>query len=386
MSGRNNRNFVTMNVDSPAPEAYHVEQEVLVMAERFKSVDALPVIEELPDVLGGADTPEKWAARRLEIKEMLAHYMLGTRPKNDVPARGEVLSSAPVYGGAGIREEVRLHIGGGEHFDIQITRPNRDGRFPAIVWSYFPHAKECPIGAELLEQGYILAAFDYNAVLKDDAADPASPARRAYPEADWAAVAVWGWGFSKAADYLLTLDCVDPAKLICTGHSRNGKAALAAGAYDERFSVVAPINSGCGGAGCFRFLGDEKKIVQDPVKVESLGRIVHTFPHWFSTNLTPFGTPEPPHPIARENQLPFDLHFLKALVAPRALITIEGTADLWANAYGTYLTRIAAQPAFELLGVPGHNFQIIRDGKHEYAARDWRWVLTFAQAAFEGRT
>ncbi len=355
------------------------------MGELFKSIDLLPVVDALPDVLGDADTPEKWEARRAYIKEMLAHYMLGTRPENDAPARGEILSSTPVYGGEGIRDEVRLHIGSGEFFDVSIYRPNRAGKFPAIVWSYFPHAKDCPIGAELVARGYVLAAFDYNAVLKDDAADTTSPARRAYPNASWAATAVWGWGFSKVADHLVTTDYVDPKKLICTGHSRNGKAALAAGAYDERFAIVAPINSGCGGAGCFRFLGDEKEVIQDPAKVESLGRIVHAFPHWFSPNLNPFGSDEAPYPIANENRLPFDLHFLKALVAPRALITIEGTEDLWSNVYGTYLTRIAAQPAFELTGVPSHNFQIVRNGRHEYAARDWRWIVDFAQGVFEGK-
>ncbi len=355
------------------------------MRKGFQSIDLLPVAEALPDVLGGADTPAKWEARRAYIKEMLDYYLLGARPENDAPARGEVLTSAPVYGGEGIRDEVRLFLGGGEHFDVEVIRPNRAGRFPAVVWSYFPFAKDCPIGAELIARGYVLAAFDYNAILKDDAADPVSPARRAHPEADWAATAVWGWGFSKVADYLVTVPYVDPEKLVCTGHSRNGKAALAAGAYDERFAVVAPINSGCGGAGCFRFLCDEKQVVQDPAKVESLGRIVHAFPHWFSPNLNQFGAAEAPYPVANENRLPFDLHFLKALVAPRALITIEGTEDLWSNVYGTYLTRVAAQPAFELTGAPAHNFQIIRNGRHEYAARDWRWVLDFAQGVFEGK-
>ena len=95
MSGRNNRNFVTMNVDSLAPEAYHVEQEVLVMAERFKSVDALPVIEELPDVLGGADTPEKWAARRLEIQKKCLPTICSARArKTTSPPGARFLSSA----------------------------------------------------------------------------------------------------------------------------------------------------------------------------------------------------------------------------------------------------------------------------------------------------
>ena len=350
----------------------------------FPDISALPVIEDLPDVLGGASTPGEWNARREYIKAMLAHYMLGHRPENDAPATGEVLSSAPVHDGRAVRDEVRIHIGGGESFDIYMVRPNRPGRFPAVVWTYFPFSNVCPIEEELVDRGWVLAAFDYNSVCRDDKDDPASPAKRAYPEADWASIMIWAWGFSKIADYITTLPYVDADKLVCTGHSRNGKAALAAGAYDERFRVVAPINSGCGGAGCFRFLGDTHKIVQDPAIVESLGRIVTVFPHWFSPNLNQFGGLEAPHNVTNENRLPFDLHFLKALVAPRALLTIEGTEDLWANCFGSHLTRLAAQPAFELTGAPGHNHQIIRNGPHQFAARDWRWVIEYAENVFKG--
>lgn len=350
----------------------------------FPGISALPVMEDLPDVLGGASTPTEWNARREYIKAMLSHYMLGHRPENDAPATGTVLSSAPVYDGAGVREDVRIHIGGGESFDIYIVRPNRPGRFPAVVWLYFAGHGECPIGNELVEKGYVLAAFENNSVCKDDKDDPASPARRAYPDADWAAIMLWSWGFSKIADYISTLPFVDAEKLVCTGHSRNGKAALAAGAYDERFKVVCPNNSGCGGAGCFRFLGDTHKIVQDPSIVESLGRIVTVFPHWFSPNLNQFGGLEAPHNVTNENRLPFDLHFLKALIAPRALLSIEGTEDLWSNCYGSYLTRLAAQPAFEITNAPQRNQQIIRNGPHEHGPRDWRWMIEYAENVFKG--
>lgn len=350
----------------------------------FPRMNELPVIEELPDVLGGATSPEEWTERREYIKEMLAHYMLGHRPENDMTATGEVLSAAPVHDGKGIREEVRIHIGNDESFDMYIVRPNREGKFPAAVWIYFPFGNVCPIEEELIDRGWVLAAFDYNNVCKDNKDDPVSPAKRAYPEADWASIMIWGWGFSKIADYLTTLPYVDADKLLCTGHSRNGKASLAAGAYDERFKVVAPINSGCGGAGCYRFLGDTSKIIQDPKVVESMGRIVSVFPHWFHENLNEFGKLDEPNYVTNENRLPFDLHFFKALVAPRALITIEGTEDLWANCYGSYLTRMAAQPAFELTGAPGHNHQIIRNGPHQFAARDWRWVIEYAESVFKG--
>ncbi|MGI6239799.1 MAG: hypothetical protein ACOYI5_09275 [Christensenellales bacterium] len=354
---------------------------------KFPPMHELPVCEDLPDLLGGAQTAEEWAARRSEIQAMLEHYMLGARPVNDAPARGEVRTSRTVYGGAGVRDEVRIYIGnnGEEYFDIYIVRPNRAGRFPAVVWTYFANRGDCPIGEELIERGIVLAAFENNALCKDDADDPASPAKRAYPDASWQAIMIWAWGFSKIADTITTLPYIDAERLMCTGHSRNGKAALVAGAYDERFLVVAPNNSGCGGAGCFRFLGDERGVVQDAERVESLGRITRVFPHWFSPALAPFGSDAPPYPVQNEARLPFDLHFLKALVAPRALITVEGIEDVWANVHGSYITRLAAQPAFELTGAAARNHQIIRNGGHEHGARDWRWMIEYATSVFEGK-
>ena len=351
----------------------------------FKKVNELPVVNELPDVLEGVSTKEEWAEKRSYIKEMLSHYMLGHLPENDVPATGKVISEEEIYGGKAIRAEVRLDIGSGEGFDCYVVRPNRPGKFPAVVWTHFAGWGVCPMGEELVDRGYVLAAFENNAVCKDDAENPNSPAKRAYPEADWAAIMIWGWGFSKVADYLCTVDYVDAEKLMCTGHSRNGKAAIAAGAFDERFKVVAPINSGCGGCGCFRFLGDEKQIIQDATKVESAGRITHAFPHWFASELMTFGGQEAPYQLENENRLPFDLHFIKALVAPRGLITVEGVEDVWSNTYGTYLTRLGAQKVFDLLEVSGRNMQIIRDGGHAHAARDWRWTIDFADAVFAGK-
>ena len=76
----------------------------------------LPPLNGLPDALNGASTPEQWRTRREEIKEILCHYMLGHLPEKEFPVSGEVLSAREVYGGKGIREEIRLDIGRGESF------------------------------------------------------------------------------------------------------------------------------------------------------------------------------------------------------------------------------------------------------------------------------
>ena len=200
------------------------------MKREYPKMNELPVVEKLPDVLAGVKTAEEWAARREEIKDMICHYMLGHRPENDRPATGEVLASGPIYNGKALREEVRIHISAEESFDIYVVRPADGKKHPAVVWNYFKGRETCPIEEELLERGYVLAAFENNAVCADDAEHPDSPAKRAYPEADWGAIMLWGWGFSKIIDYLLTTDYVDEKRILTSGHSRNGKASLAAAA------------------------------------------------------------------------------------------------------------------------------------------------------------
>ncbi len=48
--------------------------------------------------------------------------------------------------------------------------------------------------------------------------------------------------------------------------------------------------------------------------------------------------------------MPFDQHFLKALVAPRALLSTEGLGDLWSNPSGTWQTYLAAREVCRFLG------------------------------------
>ena len=50
-------------------------------------------------------------------------------------------------------------------------------------------------------------------------------------------LSAWGWGMSKVLDYLETDKAIDAKKVAVQGHSRDGKAALVALAYDERFAT-----------------------------------------------------------------------------------------------------------------------------------------------------
>jgi hypothetical protein len=83
--------------------------------------------------------------------------------------------------------------------------------------------------------------------------------------------------------------------------------------------------------------------------------------------------------------LPLDQHFLKALVAPRALLCTEARGDLWAHPAGTLRSSRAAQEMFQFLVAPEKNGLHYRDGQHDQTMVDWRALLTFAQWHFDGQ-
>jgi hypothetical protein len=153
-----------------------------------------------------------------------------------------------------------------------------------------------------------------------------------------------------------------------TGHSRSGKAALLAGALDERIALVAPQGSGCAGVASYRFRRPD---------AESLRDITHNFSHWFVPGLRDF--------VGREQRLPFDQHFLLALVAPRPLLSIDAAGDFWANPDGTRASHLGALPVYEFLGAGGKLSMFIRPGGHLLADEDWRVLLDFTDLHFFGK-
>ena len=147
-------------------------------------------------------------------------------------------------------------------------------------------------------------------------------------------------------------------------HSRLGKTALVAGAFDDRFALTAPAGSGCGGTGAYRFNGrgrGGKEGLEDATK---------NFPQWFGSRLHEFA--------GHVDELLFDHHWLMALIAPRLCIAADGLDDAATNNKALVQCYLAARPVYEFLGVPdrlGINF---RPGPHRLAPEDWAAVLDFS--------
>ena len=341
----------------------------LAIAAELSAHEILPELFRLNDGTS-VRTSDQWKQRRVELKQIIQKHQYGHVPGR--PSRLVVLSRRDfLHPTLKLRgERIRLGIGPNSNItmDIMVYPSTLSGKRPAIV------REEHRIGVSLQPKIFVEAGFVYVEYEREDL-DPDTPnsigsAQAAYPQFDWATIAVWAWGAMRTVDYLETRQDIDLAKVAVSGHSRGGKAALLAGALDERFSLVNANGSGAGGAGSY--------IIENP-KCETLELITRSdrFGYWFHPNLRQFKDDL--------SSLPFDQHFLKALIAPRALICTEATSDLWANPKGTKATSRAAQEAFDFLGASEKNGLHFRSGGHNNDARDWQAFLQFARWHFEGQ-
>jgi peptidoglycan/xylan/chitin deacetylase (PgdA/CDA1 family) len=153
---------------------------------------------------------------------------------------------------------------------------------------------------------------------------------------DWGALRAWAWGASRALDYFETDSSVDAKQVGIEGHSRYGKAALVAMAYDSRFAIAYISSSGEGGAELYRRNFGEQ-----------IGNVAGTGEyHWMAGNFVKYAGP------LTANDLPVDSHELIALCAPRPVFIGAGATqgDGWVDAKGMFLAAAGAGPVYKLLG------------------------------------
>ncbi len=350
--------------------------------QTFPSVDELPEVRELPSPFVFLDgtkvkTPKDWERRREEMKAMVFHYQFGHAPALPAPDRikAEILSETDALDGLAVKRAVRLRFGPGDAVSLSlgIHAPKKGkGPFPMIVHnSPGTFEIEDAIVADLVRRGYMLVSYQRTDLHPDWGKDPEAKkrrdrgaARRAYPDHDWGCLRVWAWGGSVTLNWLSTLPEVDMAKIVCTGHSRGGQTAALMGMVDERVAVVAPNAGGSITTGCHR-VGNKTRRIKDKMNSGNA--------YWFHPNLIPFGD--------RETWLPFDLHFIKAAVAPRAWFNANGLSDKL-NVEGSMVTWRAAREVYDWLGVKERCAQWYREGSHDQGAQDWKALADFADFIF----
>ncbi|HZS09639.1 MAG TPA: acetylxylan esterase [Blastocatellia bacterium] len=394
----------------------------------FPEVPELPERKGLPDPLvmfhgQRVTTKEQWVnKRRPELKALFQHYMYGYLPPAPDRVRAKVtLTDKNFFGGRATMKEVTIAFGppAAPKLHLLMFIPNRRrGPAPVILGLNFcgnhtltsdlrvslPQGwvpKSCPGVTEnkatdagrgkgidggwaieqAIDRGYAVASFYHGDIAPDkpDFTDGIFPhylkAGQTQPGPhEWGAIAAWAWGAQRAVDYLVTDRAIAHDRIALFGHSRNGKAAILAAAFDERIALVFPHQAGCGGTAPSRgTVGESVKAIND------------RFPHWFNDTFLLFN-----EDTAR---LPFDQHCLIALMAPRPVLLTNATEDTWANPAGQFEMLQAADKVYRFLGAGGLEADqmpepgrlvdstlgyYIRPGKHSTTAEDWKVFLDFA--------
>jgi hypothetical protein len=156
------------------------------------------------------------------------------------------------------------------------------------------------------------------------------------------AMMAWAWGVSRLIDAIeQTPEAgIDPTRLGVTGCSRNGKGALIVGAFDERIALTIPQESGSGGSASWRV--SDAQVAAGTV-VQTLSEITGENV-WFRTTFAQFNS--------ASVKLPFDHHMIEGMVAPRALLVIENTSQVWLGNVSTYSDSMAGHLIYQGLQIP----------------------------------
>ncbi len=405
------------------------------LAADFPAPEKLPVSKDLPDALVAGDgsrvtTKEQWLTKRVpELRALFQHYMYGARPEPRAVSGKIIREDKAALGGKATLREVLVDCGLAAPVQLLVVVPNGlakpapcflgmnfygnyqlldDPKIQLVrgwIRESFPGAEpnraaEAGRGKQVetwaieqtIARGYAFASFYSGDVVPDDKA-LAEEALKAFRKpgtergpADTATIMAWSWGFSRMLDYLLIVPEIDGKRVAVVGHSRNGKTALVAAAFDERIALAIPSQAGCGGTAPSR-PAPELVVPQANGRptAETVEVINKAFPHWFSGNFKSFD--------AEPARLPFDQHELIALCAPRPVLLSNATEDKWANPAGQFDLLRAADPVYRLVAGDGVGAgkmpevgklldsrlgYFIREGKHSMTTPDWKVWLDYA--------
>lgn len=345
--------------------------------ERYQIVRTGRDYTTLPELMRMEDgtpveTPEQFALRRAELLDLFEKNVYGYMPKDGYSVSFDVLEEGSALDGAAVRKQ------------IKITVTTAKGSSDAIMLLYLPKsAQPVPVVAglnfsgnhQVLQDDAIIASASFEGEIPADArgvgadswciaeaikrgygmatvyaADFAPDTRDGYNSRvislfdndDFMTVGAWAFGIMRMVDYLETDPAVDASRIADVGCSRLGKAAVWAGALDERIALVISSVSGNSGASLSR--GSKGETVAD-------ANLLYT--HWFSSVYKTYND--------RVDELPVDQHELLACVAPRYLYVGGAEEDTVTDPQNSWNSLMFARDAFRVYGLG-----VIEDDAVEY--------------------
>jgi hypothetical protein len=311
-----------------------------------------------------------WTQRRPEIAELFDREILGRVPAHTPAVRWEVVSTEKGADGgiATVTKHLVGHVNNSAYpaitvnIEMDLTTPaNAAGPVPTILEFTFekypvdpkrppaapaPPPKEPTWKQQVLAKGWGYALFYPTTLQADNGAGLTEGiiglCNQGQPRQleDWGALRAWAWGGSRAMDYFETDKAVDAKHVAVEGHSRFGKTALVAMAYDPRFVAAYVSSAGAGGSELAR-----RRFGEQLENIAGSGEY-----HWMAGNYLKYAERSPKEMTPAD--LPVDTHELIALCAPRPVFIGGGTTkgDGWADTRGSFDAEIGAGPVYKLLG------------------------------------
>ncbi len=377
------------------PVMSHAEQatdrEYINLPELMVMEDGTPVTSQ-----------EEFAARRQELLTLFADTMYGPIPAHGFETSFEVLEEGDTLDGTAIRKQIKIHVStekGSSDALMLLIVPKSDApvlvvyglSFGAvhtvlddaqILASYsvrkYPNVEEDTRGiqadmwciAQAVQRGYGIAVVFCDDFSPDNTRTYNRRIISLFDEPDFKGISAWAFGLERMADYLQTDENVDASRLVVTGMSRLGKAALWAGANDERAALTIATVSGTCGASMSRSNTREQ-----------IGDLNASFRWWMRDSFKTYND--------RVNELPVDQHELIACVAPRKIYVSSAETDLSNDSQGSWNAMMMSRDAFRLFGheviedntveQPPVGTRVftesmayhMRSGKHGINAEDW---------------
>lgn len=372
---------------TPAPTAvvYPTAQPTASVQYSFSGFDTdLKTYSKLPSPFRMADgstvsNMTQWNQQREYIKQMLCYYVYGPRPNYSVKKVVKVSQTTDYSVSSNAQTTVyKVYYDTNRFFRVRITRPTKQKVYPVIMrYESNMDYRFCIENSVISNEKYVIVAIN-NLDAYNDSGAPTQSQSQMY---EYKAIMAWAYQATLTMDFLSTLDFIDMSRIAITGHSRTGKAALCAAAYDERIALTIPNSSGAAGAATLRKWG------QDGVQGID---IASQEPYWISGNLSGFTGTYRENIIFNKDKvdkLPLDMNFARVLIAPRPILCTEsrdGADSLWAGPYGTYTAWAAADPVYKMYGAGQENNNLIhtRAGQHDQLESDYLLLLQFCDYYF----
>jgi len=282
----------------------------------------------LSPVLAPDSTRDSWPQQREALRQ-LWQKELGTWPDKKVPLLPKVLGRESLDGFTRTHMQYQLEEGIWTDGYLLEPTPSSTPKLPAVV-VFHPtttlqakgvagvapeYTEDKQMGVHLVKRGYVVWCprnylfDDIDTGLKGTPHYTELTRRIQQQHPDWTGLMRMLWEGVRAADFVETLERVDPKRIGCIGHSLGAKVTLYAAAFDPRYRVAVFSEGGIGlGMSNWHDVWYLGKKIQAP-------------------------------------DFPLDNHQVLALIAPRAFLLLGGdSADT--DAAWAYIN--AARPAYKL--------------------------------------